>query len=91
MAEGRLKPTWQRSRRIHMSHVSQTKKCRSQRTLNTKAWVEKRLNLLGRKWESWKKDRWVTVNWGRLKKKGFLGREGRDPLLQRDKGKRKSG
>ena len=49
-------PTWQRNRGIHTSCVSQTKKCRSQKTLNTRAWEEKRQNLLGRKWESWKKD-----------------------------------
>ena len=40
---------------IHISCVSQTKKCRIQRTLNPRAWEEKRLNLLGRKWENWKK------------------------------------
>ena len=34
------------------------------------------------------KNRWVTVNWGR--KKGNVGMERRDPLLQRDKWKRKS-
>ena len=33
------------------------KKGRSQRTLNTRAWEEKRLKLLGRKWENWKKDK----------------------------------
>ena len=80
--------TWQRSRGIHTSRVSQTKKRRGQRTLNTRAWEEKRLNLPGRKWESWRKDGWVTANKGRSKKRPTGHGEEGPPSAERQKEKK---
>ena len=81
-------PTGQRSRGIWSFLVSQTQQCWSQRTLNSKS--------LGSKvTETHPRTHQDNLTGHRLQtgrdKTGSRGTEGRDPLLWRDKGKRKRG